>query len=134
MSGETGALSALLIEERRFPPPEDFRVSSVVSDAGIYERAAADREAYWAEWASELHWFEPWNKVLDWNPPFAKWFVGGKLNVSYNCLDRHLEGPLKNKVALVWEGEPGDERSYTYAELHREVSKFSNALKGLGVT
>ncbi|HSG07616.1 MAG TPA: acetate--CoA ligase, partial [Longimicrobiales bacterium] len=109
------------------------RRDAVVGDAGIYDRAAADREAYWAEWARELHWFEPWTKVLDWNPPFAKWFVGGKLNVSYNCLDRHLEGPRKNKVALVWEGEPGDERSYTYAELHREVSKFANALKGLGV-
>ena len=133
MSGDTGELSALLIEERRFPPSDAFRSTAVIGDAGIYDRAASDREGYWAEWARELHWFEPWTKVLEWNPPFAKWFVGGKLNVSYNCLDRHLDGPRKNKVALVWEGEPGDTRSYTYADLHREVSTFANALKGLGV-
>ncbi len=133
MSGDSGALSALLTEERRFPPSEAFRARAVVGDAGIYDRAAADREAYWASWARELDWFEPWQKVLEWNPPFAKWFVGGKLNVSHNCLDRHLDGPRREKVALLWEGEPGDTRSYTYADLHREVSKFANALKGLGV-
>ena len=133
MSGDSGALSALLTEERRFPPPKEFTARAVVGDAGIYERAAADREAYWEGWARELDWFEPWQKVLEWNPPFAKWFVGGKLNVSHNCLDRHLDGPRRTKVALLWEGEPGDTRSYTYEELHREVSKFANALKGLGV-
>ena len=133
MSGETGALSALLNENRRFPPPEDFTRDAVVPDAGIYDEAAGDREAYWEKWARELDWFEPWHTVLEWNPPFAKWFLGGKLNVSHNCLDRHLDGPRRDKVALLWEGEPGDTRSYTYAELHREVSKFANALKGLGV-
>jgi acetyl-CoA synthetase len=134
MSGETGALSALLIEERRFPPSEAFRRGAVINDPAIYERAAADREAYWEEWARELDWFEPWHTVLEWNPPFAKWFVGGKLNVSHNCLDRHLTGARRDKTALLWEGEPGDTRSYTFAELHREVSRFANALKGLGVT
>ncbi len=133
MSGDSGDLSALLTEERRFPPSEAFTRRAVVGDAGIYERAASDREAYWEAWARELDWFEPWEKVLEWNPPFAKWFVGGKLNVSHNCLDRHLDGPRADKVALVWEGEPGDTRRYTYAELHREVSKFANVLKGLGV-
>jgi acetyl-CoA synthetase len=133
MSGDSGALSALLSEERRFPPSDAFKARAVVGDEGIYERAAADREAYWEAWARELDWFEPWQKVLEWNPPFAKWFVGGKLNVSHNCLDRHLDGPRREKVALLWEGEPGDTRSYTYAELHREVSRFANALKGLGV-
>jgi acetyl-CoA synthetase len=134
MSGDKGSLDALLVEERRFPPSEAFRRAAVIGDPDIYDRAAEDREAYWESWAKQLHWFEPWDKVLNWNPPFAEWFVGGKLNVAYNCLDRHLEGPKRNKVALHWEGEPGDTRSYTYAELHGEVSKFANALKGLGVT
>jgi acetyl-CoA synthetase len=132
MNEETGALSALLNEERRFPPSDEFK-KEAVADPGIYERASEDREAYWETWARQLDWFEPWHTVLEWKPPFAKWFLGGKLNVSYNCLDRHLDGPRRDKVALLWEGEPGDTRSYTYAELHREVSKFANALKGLGV-
>ncbi|MFQ5536069.1 MAG: acetate--CoA ligase [Gemmatimonadota bacterium] len=133
MSDDSGAFSALLTEERRFPPPEEFTKNAVINDPSIYDRAKEDREAYWEEWARELHWFEPWSKVLEWAPPFAKWFVGGKLNVSYNCLDRHLDGPRADKVALLWEGEPGDKRSFTYRELHREVSRFANALKGLGV-
>jgi acetyl-CoA synthetase len=136
MSGEpgnSGKLDALLVEERRFAPPEDFSRNAVLRDPGIYDRAAQDREAYWAGWAAELDWFEPWQHVLEWDPPHAKWFVGGKLNVSHNCLDRHLSGPTRDKAALVWEGEPGDTRKYTYAELHREVSRFANVLKGLGV-
>jgi acetyl-CoA synthetase len=132
MSGDSGAFSALLTEERRFPPSEAFTSHAVIGDPAIYERAAKDREAYWEAWARELDWFEPWEKVLEWTPPHAKWFVGGKLNVSHNCLDRHLGGPRADKVALVWEGEPGDTRTYTYAELHREVSKFANVLKSLG--
>ncbi len=134
MSGDSGKLDALLVEERRFAPSGEFARQAVVSDPEIRARAAADREAYWAEWAGELDWFEPWQKVLDWNPPHAKWFVGGKLNVSHNCLDRHLNGSRRDKVALIWEGEPGDTKKYTYGELHREVSRFANALKGLGVT
>ena len=104
-----------------------------MNDASIYERAASDPEAYWAEWAGELDWFEPWHTVLEWTPPYAKWFLGGKLNVSYNCLDRHLEAGHGDRPALIWEGEPGDERTFTYAELHAEVCRFANALLGLGV-
>lgn len=133
MSGDTGALDALLTENRRFPPSEDFRKNAVIQDPEIWDKAAADPEAYWAEWAKELDWFEPWEKVLEWTPPHAKWFVGGKLNVSYNCLDRHLDGPKRDQPALIWEGEPGDKKTYTYAELHAAVSRFANALKGLGV-
>jgi acetyl-CoA synthetase len=105
----------------------------VIGDASIYERAASDPEAYWAEWARELDWFEPWHTVLEWTPPHARWFVGGKLNVSHNCLDRHIEAGHGERAALVWEGEPGDTRTFTYAELHAEVCRLSNALKGLGV-
>ena len=131
MSGT--ALDALLDENRRFPPPPGFAAGAHVADRSIYERAEADPEAYWASWAEELEWFEPWHTVLSWTPPHARWFDGGKLNVAHNCLDRHLDGPRRDKPALVWEGEPGDTRTYSYAELHREVSRFANALKGLGV-
>jgi len=127
------ALEALLREERRFPPPEAFRKAANASDPGIYARAAEDPEGFWEGFARELDWIEPWQKVLEWTPPHAKWFVGGKLNASYNCLDRHLKGPRRNKAALVWEGEPGDTRVLTYWDLHREVSKFANVLRGLGV-
>ncbi len=96
-------------------------------------RAKDDPEGFWAEQARSLHWDRPWEKVLDWNPPFAKWFVGGRLNASYNCVDRHCEGPNRNKAALIWEGEPGDRRVLRYQDLQREVSKFANVLKGLGV-
>ena len=95
--------------------------------------AKDDPDGFWAEQAKSLHWFKPWNKVLEWNEPLAKWFVGGKINASYNCLDRHLTGPRKNKTAIIWEGEPGDTRVLTYQELHREVCKFANVLKQLGI-
>ncbi len=136
MSAEGGGLDVLdvlLTEDRRFPPPADFVKRAVVSDRAIYDRAAHDRLAFWESWAEKLDWFERWHTVLDWNPPHAKWFVGGKLNVCHNCLDRHLDGPRRNKAALIWEGEPGDTRVYTYWSLHREVCQFANALKGLGV-
>ena len=133
MSQDGAALDSLLHESRRFPPSEAFRAAAVVSDPEIYERAAADPEAFWAGWAEELHWFRKWDRVLDWDPPHARWFEGGRLNVAYNCLDRHLEGARRNKAALIWEGEPGDRRTYTYWDLHREVSLFANALKSLGV-
>jgi acetyl-CoA synthetase len=132
MSSDTGSLDALLTEERRFAPSEAFRAHAVVSDPEIYQRASTDREAYWAGWAEGLDWFEPWTEVLRWTPPHAQWFVGGKLNVSHNCLDRHL-GAHAERRALLWEGEPGDQRTYTYRELHEEVCKLANALKGLGV-
>ncbi len=133
MSEEHGELDSLLHEERNFPPPEGFAAAAHVRDDSLQVEADADMEAYWAKWAGELDWFQPWTKVLEWTPPHAKWFVGGKLNVSYNCLDRHLNGPRRNKAALIWEGEPGDTRTYTYWDLHREVCKFANVLKGLGV-
>ena len=133
MADREQTLEALLKEDRRFPPPAAFRERANASDPGVYARAAADPESFWAEWARRLEWFEPWKQVLKWKPPHAEWFVGGKLNASYNCLDRHLGGWRRNKAALVWEGEPGDVRTYTYWDLHREVLKFANVLKSLGV-
>jgi acetyl-CoA synthetase len=133
MSSSKSALDDLLREDRRFPPPESFVAQANASDPGIRDRAEADPEAYWASWAEELDWFRKWDEVLEWTPPHARWFLGGQLNVAYNCLDRHLEGPRRNKAALIWEGEPGDVRTYTYWDLHREVCQFSSALKGLGV-
>jgi acetyl-CoA synthetase len=133
MSSDTGTLDDLLREDRRFPPPPAFRRNAVIKDDSIYERARGDREAYWSEWAGKLEWFEPWHTVLEWTPPHAKWFLGGSLNVSHNCLDRHVEAGRGARTALIWEGEPGDTRTFTYAELHREVSTFANVLKGLGV-
>ncbi len=133
MKSDTGALDALLSEDRRFPPPADFSAAAVVRDPEIYRKAAENREVYWAEWAGELDWFEPWHTVLEWSPPHAKWFLGGRLNVSHNCLDRHLSGARRDKTALLWEGEPGDVRRYTYQQLHAEVCRFANALRGLGV-
>jgi len=133
MSEEGKGLDVLLTETRRFPPPEHFGEGAVVSDRAPYESAATDRLAFWESWAEKLDWFERWHTVLEWDPPHAKWFVGGKLNVSHNCLDRHLTGPRRNKTALIWEGEPGDVREYTYESLHHEVCQFATALKGLGV-
>ena len=133
MSGKPGVLDDLLRETRLFPPSDEFRAQANLSDAGVYERADADPEGFWAEWAEELDWFEKWHTVLEWNPPHARWFLGGKLNVSHNCLDRHLGGFRRNKAALIWEGEPGDTRTFTYWDLHREVCKFANVLRGLGV-
>jgi acetyl-CoA synthetase len=133
MASQERTLEALLEEGRRFEPAAEFREQANLSDPGIYERAVASPEAFWEQWARELDWFEPWDRVLEWSPPRARWFDGGKLNVAYNCLDRHLSGPRRNKAALVWEGEPGDTRTYTYWDLHREVGRFANVLKGLGV-
>jgi acetyl-CoA synthetase len=127
------ALEALLKEDRRFAPDAAFRERANAADAGLYEGAAADPESFWAEWAARLEWFEPWRTVLDWTPPHARWFAGGRLNAAYNCLDRHVAGWRRNKAALIWEGEPGDTRTYTYWDLQREVGKFANVLKSLGV-
>ena len=100
----------------------------------LYERSIVDSEAFWGEEAREnLHWFEPFREVLRWNEPVAEWFVGGKTNASYNCLDRHLEAGLGDRVAIYWEGEPGDTRTLTYRDLHREVCRFANGLKAIGV-
>ena len=97
------------------------------------QQALDDPEGFWASMAKELDWFKPWEKVLEWNPPFAKWFVGGRTNIAHNCLDRHLTTARKNKAAIIWEGEPGDERILTYQALHREVCRFANVLKQIGV-
>lgn len=114
-------------------PPEEFRRKAVVQDAEIYARAAADPETYWAEWARELDWFTPWSKVLQWDPPHASWFIGGKLNACYNCVDRHVQNGRRNKAAIIWEGEPGDRRTLTYWDLYREVNRFANVLKSHGI-
>jgi acetyl-CoA synthetase len=133
-------ITSLLKEKRTFKPSAAFarQANWTPKQVKAYRRLAArSPERFWATMAKEyVTWFKPWKKVLDWKPPYAKWFVGGKLNVSYNCLDRHLEGPnawRRNKAALIWEGEPGDSRVLTYGELHREVCRFANVLKGLGV-
>ncbi|MCI0620959.1 MAG: acetate--CoA ligase [Acidobacteria bacterium] len=126
-------IEALLAEERTFEPPRALREQANINDPTIYERAKKDPEGFWAEAAKSLDWFKPWDKVLEWNPPLAKWFVGSKINVSYNCLDRHVKTWRRNKAALIWEGEPGEERVLTYADLYREVNKFANVMKKLGV-
>jgi acetyl-CoA synthetase len=129
-------ITSVLKETRTFPPSVEFSAKAFISTAE-FERLAQwakdDPDAFWAEAAKSLHWFKPWDKVLEWKQPFAKWFVGGRINASDNCLDRHLHGPRKNKPAIVWEGEPGDARTLTFQELHREVCKFATALKKLGV-
>jgi len=122
----------LLREDRNFPPPEEFRSGAVIRDERIYEDAAKDPEAFWARLAGELEWSRPWTKVLDWQPPHAKWFVDGRLNASVNCVDRHVRTGRGNKAAIVWEGEPGDTRTLTYLDLQREVAKCANVLKTLG--
>ena len=126
------ALSALLHESRRFPPPPEL-AAAANAQPGIYEEAAADRLGFWARQADALAWAEPFGQVLEWELPFAKWFLGGKLNVAYNCVDRHVEAGRGDKVAFYWEGEPGDTRTITYADLQAEVCRAANALVELGV-
>ena len=126
-------LDALLQEQRKFSPSEVFRRQANISDPGIYERARQDVEAFWAEEAERLDWAARWEKVLEWNAPWAKWFGGGKLNVTYNCVDRHAASARRNKAAIIWEGEPGDSRVFTFGMLQCEVNRFANALKSLGV-
>jgi acetyl-CoA synthetase len=126
-------INALLNESRVFPPSPEWQKHAVVTDAGVYARAARDPEAFWAEFASELEWIQPWTKVLDWRPPNARWFVDGRINASVNCLDRHVRTARRNKAAIIWEGEPGDRRTLTYFDLHRQVCQFANVLKRLGV-
>ena len=119
---------------RTYEPPEEFAAQANVSDPSIYEKAERDFEGFWAEQARQLHWFEEWDQVLEWDPPEAQWFIGGKLNVSYNCLDYQVEQGRGDKTALIWEGdEPGDTKTFTYSELTAEVKKFANVLKSLGV-
>jgi acetyl-CoA synthetase len=126
-------IEASLSEARVFPPPEAFVEHALVDDPEIYERAAADPEAFWAEMAERLTWFKGWDTVMDWNPPWVQWFTGGTLNASYNCLDRHVEAGGGDKVAYHWEGEPGETRTITYRDLYEETCRFANALRALGV-
>src|SRR5918911_1475397 len=138
MSSATTNIESVLHEERVFPPPSEFSALAHVKSAEELEalrREASDSpETFWARMAeSELHWFRKWDAVLKWEPPHAEWFVGGKINIAYNCLDRHLSTWRRNKAALIWEGEPGEQRTLTYGQLHREVSRFANVLKRSGV-
>ncbi len=134
----TTGIDTVMHEKRRFPPSREFAEKAIIPSMQayeeLYERAKKDPEKFWGDLAKEdLHWFTPFSKVLEWNEPFAKWFVGGKTNVSYNCLDAHLKTWRRNKAAMIWEGEPGETRTLTYQQLHREVCKFANVLKGLGL-
>ncbi len=130
-------INSLLKEERLFSPSLEFCASAHIKNREEYDRiykySIEHPDEFWAGIAKELHWFKTWDRVLEWNEPFAKWFVGGQLNISYNCLDRHLTNWRKNKAAIIWEGEPGDTRTLTYQQLHREVCKFANVLKKLGI-
>lgn len=126
-------ISALLEENRTFPPSEAFTKGANVQSKATYEKAENNLESFWADEARLLDWIEPWSKVLDWKPPHAKWFVDGKLNVAANCVDRHALGERRDKVAILWEGEPGDRKSYTYHDVYIEVQKFANVLKSQGV-
>ncbi len=133
MSDTEQNIEALLSELRVFEPPPTFAERAIVSDDSIYERANADHEGFWAEQADRLTWFKRWDTVMDWNPPWVTWFEGGELNASYNCLDRHVEAGGGEKVAFHWEGEPGDTRTITYAELLDDVCRLANGLKSMGV-
>jgi acetyl-CoA synthetase len=123
----------LLDEGREFPPSPEFAKNAIINDQNLYEKAKKDPLAYWEDEARRLHWSKPWDKVMEWDAPHAKWYTGGKINITDNCLDRHLGGARANKAALIWEGENGNVRTLTYRQLHREVSKFANCLKALGV-
>jgi len=133
----SGQIANVMKESRLFPPPKEFAQKARIGSIELYEKlwkeAADDIEGFWGNLAGELHWFQPYEKVLEWDEPFAQWFVGGQTNVSYNCLDAHLQTHRKTKTALIWEGEPGDSRTFTYKQLHHEVCKFANVLKRLGV-
>ncbi len=134
MANELNAIDALSYEQRKFPPSPEFKASAIVSDQSLYEEGERDFEAYWARHARELvSWSQSFTKILEWDPPYAEWFSDGTLNVSYNCLDRHVLAGRGDKVAFYWEGEPGDSRVITYAELLEEVQKFANVLKSLGI-
>jgi acetyl-CoA synthetase len=132
---DAATIENLLVEDRTFPPPPDFASKAIANDPEIYARTATDEgfEAFWAEESRRIDWIEPWTKVLEWDPPFAEWFVGGKLNISINCLDRHVANGLGTKVAYYWEGEPGEQRTITYAQLLDETCQMANALRELGV-
>jgi len=128
-----GTIDNLLRERERYPPPDGFRREAHVHDETIYGRAAENPEDFWAEEATRLRWTRKWDRVLEWTPPLARWFVGGRINVAENCLDRHVETANRHRAAIVWEGEPGERRTVTYDALWRDVNRFANVLRGLGV-
>src|SRR5712691_6930410 len=133
---QASSIDSILQEQRSFEPPAAFTRQAHIKNLAEYERlyneSIDDPDKFWSRIASELHWFKKWDKVLEWKTPWAKWFVGGQINLSYNCLDRHVQSARKNKAALIWESEPGEVRTFTYQQLHREVQKFANVLKSLG--
>lgn len=133
MGKENVVIRDVLKEKRKYSPPKNIKKSANIKDEKIYSRARRNPEKFWEGFAKELHWFKKWKKTSEWKPPFSKWFVGGETNISYNCIDRHLETPRKNKAAIIWEAEDGEVKTFTYNDLHREVCKFSNVLKDLGV-
>ena len=133
MSDVERNIEALLSEQRVFEPSPEFAERALVSDRSLSERAEADPEAFWAEQAERLTWFKRWDTVMTWTPPWVRWFDGGQLNASYNCLDRHVEAGGGDKVAYHWEGEPGDTRTITYRDLYEETCRFANALRSIGV-
>src|ERR1700689_2949869 len=134
---QASSIDSILQEQRSFPPPAEFskraHIQSLEEYETLYKESMEQPDKFWGRIAEQLHWFKKWDKVLEWNLPWAKWFVGGQINLSYNCLDRHVNSPRKNKAAIIWESEPGEIRTYTYQQLHREVQKFANVLKSLGV-
>jgi acetyl-CoA synthetase len=132
-AGQAEPIQALLKEGRKFPPSKAFVKTAQITSASVYKEAARDPVKFWEKQAKQLRWMKPWKKALDWKLPYAKWFVGGKLNISDNCLDRHVEGPRRNKAAIIWEGEPGDSRVLTYRDLWRDVNIFAAALRRHGV-
>src|SRR4051794_271016 len=129
----SGAFEALLQEERRYPPPPEFQAQANVRDAAVYQEAANDLEGFWARAAESLDWFRRWDRVLEWDAPWAKWFLGGQINACYNCVDRHAASPRRTKPAIIWEGEPGDQRVLTYQDLYNEVNRVALALRQSGV-
>src|SRR6476659_3186071 len=135
MSDDHNTIDDLMLENRKFPPSAEFKHQALVADTSLYDEATEDYQGFWARQAADLlTWSTDWQTICDWQLPFAKWFVGGQLNVSYNCLDRHVEAGRGDKVAFYWEGEPGDARVLTYADLLAEVQRLANALKALGVS
>src|SRR6202795_569169 len=134
---QASSIDSILQEQRSFEPPPEFSQHAYIKNLAEYERlykeSVDDPDKFWSRIAGELHWFKKWDRVLEWNCPWAKWFVGGQINLSYNCLDLHVQTWRKNKAAIIWESEPGEIRTLTYQQLHREVQKFANVLKGLGV-
>src|SRR3990172_102415 len=137
MSRVTPNIESIMHEERVFPPPEAFsekaHVKSMQELDTLRAEASSNAEGFWARMAEELAWFKKWDRVLEWKAPHAQWFVGGKINLAHNCLDRHLSTWRRNKAALIWEGEPGDHRTLTYQQLHSEVCRFANVLKRAGI-